>query len=61
MWSEVDLNPRPLLRLSIGKLPATLAAYSALIIKQQTWRDNHRHIFATLIFPPPASLDLAAM
>jgi hypothetical protein len=31
MWSGVDLNPRPLLRLSIAKLPASLAAYSALI------------------------------
>ena len=21
--------------------------------KQQSWRDNHRHIFATLVFSPP--------
>jgi hypothetical protein len=31
MWSRVDLDLRPLLRLSIAKLPANLAAYSALI------------------------------
>jgi len=31
----------------------------ALRLKQQRWRDNHRHIFATLVFSPPPSLDLA--
>ena len=31
MWSEMDLNLRLLLRLSIAKLPANLAAYSTLI------------------------------
>jgi len=28
MWSRVDLNRRPLLRLFIAKLPASLARYS---------------------------------
>jgi hypothetical protein len=31
VWSGVDLNLRPLLRLSIAKLAANLAAYTALI------------------------------
>jgi hypothetical protein len=31
MWSRVDLNSRPLLRLFIGKLAANLAGYSELI------------------------------
>ena len=31
VWSRVDLNPQPLLRLSIENLLANLVAYSALI------------------------------
>ena len=39
MWSRVDLNCSPLLRLSIEKLSASLARYLATEQKQQCWRD----------------------
>ena len=58
MRSGVDLNLRPLLRLSIAKLPEFIGLF-CFDLKQQSWRDNHRHIFASLVFSPPPSLDLA--
>ena len=63
MWSKVDLNPRPLFRLFIAKLPANLAGYSELIKAAELQRALSPRIRPQRIplWSQPAVLFLASM